>query len=396
MTQSSITGLIGHRQIGKTTISEGICGQYLTLDATENLRKANETPLEFLKSHALTGLAKRPLVPLVIDECQKAPPLFSELKEWVRTHKMPGQFLLTGSVKFTSRKAIQESLTGRILNLELLPMLVSENLQRPLPDHLERLLKKPVFDSNLANFFSSPLSSKEGQAAVSRYLETGGMPGICFLHDAVSRMKRHKDILRTILERDIRQVYETTLPDYKIAEAVRFLAETQGTPIRLTQMSRETAISVPTLQKLLYAFEAVFLIRPLAAEGDSRSIVYYFEDFAEARAATPLKLSGMTAYKHFIFLHMRGQAEYSGKLSVRFFQYSTRGGAIVPLCVQGEHCTLGIIPCEEVLPQRSEKASGASVLKHFSQSKVIYTHPKSQALFLNEREVVLPMHWLVV
>jgi len=85
-------------------------------------------------------LASKPGHPLVIDECQLAPALFPALKEWVRVRKSPGQFLLTGSVRFSSRKAIRESLTGRMIAWELLPMDWSEMHGTPLPDTVIRQL----------------------------------------------------------------------------------------------------------------------------------------------------------------------------------------------------------------------------------------------------------------
>ena len=50
------------------------------------------------------------------------PELFPALKEFVRLHKKPGQFLLTGSVRFSSRKANGESLTGRIVTIKIPPL----------------------------------------------------------------------------------------------------------------------------------------------------------------------------------------------------------------------------------------------------------------------------------
>ena len=74
------------------------------------------------------------LSPFGIDECQLAPALFTALKLRVQAFKKTGQFVLSGSVRFTSRKAIRESLTGRIFNLELLPLTISEANRLPLFD----------------------------------------------------------------------------------------------------------------------------------------------------------------------------------------------------------------------------------------------------------------------
>ena len=103
VTHSSIVEISGHRQTGKTTLVEDFGAEYVTLDRPKEFLLANDNPEAFLLQRKY---------PFVIDECQLAPPLFPVLKDSVRLKKTPGQYILTGSVRFTSRKAIRESLTG--------------------------------------------------------------------------------------------------------------------------------------------------------------------------------------------------------------------------------------------------------------------------------------------
>lgn len=92
-----IVGMFGHRQVGKTALAERISDIYYTMDNRTDLLVAEENPREFLSSIAHSKHT------VIIDECQLAPALFPALKEHVRTNKRPGQFLLTGSVRFSSR-----------------------------------------------------------------------------------------------------------------------------------------------------------------------------------------------------------------------------------------------------------------------------------------------------
>ncbi len=85
--------------------------RYVSLDLAPVLNLASQDAISFLEKNKAT--------PLVIDECQLAPELFPALKEHVRQDQKPGQFLLTGSVRFSSRRAIRESLAGRIVAWEL-------------------------------------------------------------------------------------------------------------------------------------------------------------------------------------------------------------------------------------------------------------------------------------
>ncbi len=107
-------------------------GKYLTFDDEAELISAQTDARLFISGHTveLTASSKT----LAIDECQLVPKLFPALKLFVQRSPRPGQFLLTGSVRFTSRKAIQESLTGRIHTFEMLPMSFSDAHRLPLGD----------------------------------------------------------------------------------------------------------------------------------------------------------------------------------------------------------------------------------------------------------------------
>jgi len=150
---SPIVGLLGHRQVGKTTVLELLANSYSTLDSKSLLDMANKFPEEFLVNHHSGFQA--------IDECQLAPALFPALKEWVRKKKQPGQFLLSGSVRFTSRKLIQESLTGRIVNFELLPLSVSEIAQLELPQTLKMIMTKLTIEKAASALLSIENSNKK-------------------------------------------------------------------------------------------------------------------------------------------------------------------------------------------------------------------------------------------
>ena len=87
--------LIGPRQVGKTTmlehLMEGTNRQKVTLDDTENRRLAKTDPALFLELHP---------APVLIDEVQYAPELFSYIKINVDNGAAPGSYWLTGSQAF--------------------------------------------------------------------------------------------------------------------------------------------------------------------------------------------------------------------------------------------------------------------------------------------------------
>src|SRR5437763_3501177 len=110
--------LTGARQTGKTSTFQRLFPehQFVSLDLPTEAEQAEKEPESFLRRHP---------APAIIDEVQYAPGLFRHLKVAVDTRRASnGQFLLTGSQKFTLMKSVSESLAGRadILELETLSL----------------------------------------------------------------------------------------------------------------------------------------------------------------------------------------------------------------------------------------------------------------------------------
>ena len=85
----------GARQVGKTTmlqkLMEGTERRYVTLDDLNERSLAKTDPEMFLQLH-------KP--PVLIDEVQYAPELFTYIKIYADSHQEPGAFWLTGSQVF--------------------------------------------------------------------------------------------------------------------------------------------------------------------------------------------------------------------------------------------------------------------------------------------------------
>jgi uncharacterized protein len=87
-------GLVGPRQVGKTTLVKAISGQiakeviYLDLEYPEDLSKL-EDPVLFLSNKANFCV--------IIDEVQRKPDLFPVLRSLIDQDRMPSRFILIGS-----------------------------------------------------------------------------------------------------------------------------------------------------------------------------------------------------------------------------------------------------------------------------------------------------------
>ena len=117
----SVVLVTGPRQVGKTTmlqkLMEGTSRGYVSLDDLNERALAKNDPELFLQLH-------KP--PVLIDEVQYAPELFTYIKVYADTHHEPGAFWLTGSQVFKLMHGVQESLAGRVAVLSMTSLSQSE------------------------------------------------------------------------------------------------------------------------------------------------------------------------------------------------------------------------------------------------------------------------------
>src|SRR5258708_8728608 len=118
--------LTGARQTGKTATFRTLFPnhEFVSLDLPTEAEQAEKEPAAFLSRYP---------APTIIDEVQYAPALFRHLKATVdKTRSRAGQYLLTGSQKFTLMKNVSESLAGRADIVELETLSLAE-IQAALP-----------------------------------------------------------------------------------------------------------------------------------------------------------------------------------------------------------------------------------------------------------------------
>jgi predicted AAA+ superfamily ATPase len=137
--------LTGARQTGKTSTFRRLFPDYafVSLDLPSEAEQAEKEPQDFLRRHP---------APAIIDEVQYAPALFRYLKVAVDNNRSRhGQYLLTGSQKFTLMKNVSESLAGRADIVELETLSFAE-IRAVLPNtRLEHAIVRGGFPELHAN-----------------------------------------------------------------------------------------------------------------------------------------------------------------------------------------------------------------------------------------------------
>lgn len=118
--QGKVVLVTGARQVGKTTVLREHLGSsfgYVSMENPRDYLLAKQDAALFFESKSL---------PLIIDEVQRVPELFSPLKWIVDQSTKKGQVVLTGSQTYRLMKGVSESLAGRIRILEMSGLSVRE------------------------------------------------------------------------------------------------------------------------------------------------------------------------------------------------------------------------------------------------------------------------------
>jgi hypothetical protein len=336
---SPSVSVVGMRQSGKTTLVKRLCPGYLSFD-DDSLVAATE-------AGNWDRIISAPR-PLALDEVQKAPRVFSRLKLWIDERRRPGQYVLTGSVRFLSRRAIRESLTGRTALLELLPLTVAEAHGRPLADAISRLAK--LDGQGLRRLGVGAWCSA---AALETYWHRGGMPGICFQRSDAVRRHAWGSHLDTVLARDLQLVYATRINVGRMKDLFAQLAAHQGEPLPLARLARIVGASDKTTANLLLGFESLFLVR---RHGKG----WYCEDMGLAAAACKGNwLHGNVVLRRWVFGELLAQLQTHHPNTHEFGEYRTRGGAFIPFVITVNDATVLLTVDAAAVPsEKSLKSLG--------------------------------------
>jgi len=154
-----IVALLGPRQVGKTTLAFQISGEF-SEKKTSYLDLELDTDINKLQD-AESYLKRFENVILIIDEVQRKPDLFPNLRGIVdlrrRAGEQAGHFLLLGSASKDLLQLSSETLAGRIRYIELTPFNALEIYNNdPLGFSIEKLWFRGGFPGN-----SSPWMPKK-------------------------------------------------------------------------------------------------------------------------------------------------------------------------------------------------------------------------------------------
>lgn len=220
-------GLLGPRQVGKTTLAQTIAQN------ADNLYLDLENPVDLEKLTDARGyLQARQGRLVVLDEVQRAPGLFQVLRgvidERIRHGEQAGQFLLLGSASMELLRQSGESLAGRIAYIEL----SSLDIREVGPEDQDRLWAR------------------------------GGFPRAFLADDDEASAVWREQFIRTYLERDV-PAHGPRIPAETLRRFWTMLAHGQGGLLNAASLAGSLAVDGKTVAKYLDLMVDLLLVRRL-------------------------------------------------------------------------------------------------------------------------------------
>jgi predicted AAA+ superfamily ATPase len=222
--QFPVVGLIGPRQVGKTTLARMFASTVKSRttffdleDPTDRARLSD--PMLALRN--LRGL-------VIIDEIHYVPQLFSSLRVLADRPHRPARFLVLGSASPDLLRQSSETLAGRIAYHELTPF----SLLEVRGSQFERLWRR------------------------------GGFPASYVARSEKESVTWRKSFVRTFLERDIPSL-GLRLPAATLERFWAMLAHYHGQTWNGSELARAFGVSDATVRGYLDTLTATFVIRQL-------------------------------------------------------------------------------------------------------------------------------------
>ncbi|MFW6012508.1 MAG: ATP-binding protein [bacterium] len=223
--QFPVVGLLGARQVGKTTLARQLVesrDEPVTVfdleDPTDRARLADPK----LALEPLEGL-------VVIDEVQHVPDLFPLLRVLVDRPNSPARFLVLGSAGPDLLRQTSETLAGRIAYHELPPL----GLDEVGPDAWEALWVR------------------------------GGFPRSFLAEDDARSLRWRESFVRTFLERDLPQL-GVSVPATTMQLFWTMVAHYHGERWSAAEIGRSLGVSGPTVRRYLDVLTDSLVVRQLA------------------------------------------------------------------------------------------------------------------------------------
>ena len=384
--------ITGARQVGKTTLLKHMKSEvpYITLDDPILLQSAIEEAGSFFKMTP---------PPLIVDEIQYAPNLFSYIKMSADESGKKGQFFLTGSQQFKMMKNISESLAGRIGIINLLGL----SLREINNDAFNEAFIPSCEYFQIRKASVKPTDYRE----IWEVIHKGAMPAIHA--DKLDWQMFYAAYTKTYIERDVRALAQVG-DELKFIKFMTAMAGRTSQMLNLSSVAKEVGVSVPTADRwlsILISSNIVYLLQPYYSNITKRVVKtpkLYFLDTGLAAYLTRwnrpqvLEAGAMAGafFETFVVAEVLKSYYNAGILEPALYYYRDKDAQEIDLLIEQN----GVIYPVEIKktanpgPAHIENFSVLEKLKGITvgEGGVICLYDKQ--VRINDKNVTIPVTWL--
>jgi len=375
--------LTGARQTGKTTLSKQCFPDYTYLSIEDPVLR-----MEYKKLTASQWHLHYPYA--ILDEVQKEPALIESIKS-VYDQYSDTKYLLLGSSQLLLLKKVKESLAGRCVINEVLPLTLPEIRtnswdEEPNDSFFQQFLKTNEIKDLLPSFELFPDYAAR-EKAFRYYLQNGGYPALVNERlDDEERFEWLKTYVRTYLERDVRDLadFKSLEPFVKIQQMTALLT---GKVVNFTRLGNEADVSSKTAQRFLQYLEISYQTIVLKAWSRNKlkrlvkSPKLHYLDPGVQRAILQKRgdVSG-NEFESAVIAEIYKQAKVLGEDS-SFYHLRTHDGAEVDLLIELEK---GFIAIEVKMARKISNQDA----RHLYQLEHVLDKPVIQGFVLSNDTVI--------
>ena len=254
--QYKVLLLTGPRQVGKSTMLQHMYSNdysYVVLDDYLELETAKNDPALFFKNNRM---------PVIVNEVQRAPELFMQIKYIVDKSEDKGEVILTVSQSYRLLSNVSDSLAGRVCIIDISSLSMREKQQ--ISFNVPFIPTEKYIDERSRNL--------QRMDDIWLHIHKGSMPEL--IDEEIEWEPYYRSYVRTYLERDVAELINTKNL-LKFSSFMRCLAARTGELINYSALSNDIGVSVKTVQEWTSILESsgiIRLLRPYEKSISYRSI----------------------------------------------------------------------------------------------------------------------------
>lgn len=248
--------ITGSRQVGKSTLLKNKLlpeYDYVTLDDFSDLSIAQKDAALFFKNHPL---------PVIVDEVQRAPNLFLQIKLLADNSEEKGKIILTGSQSYKLLSNASDSLAGRVCIINMSSLSLREKYgidfnTEFLPTE-EYISKRKKYVKTYANLWN--------------HIWRGSMPELA--DDTIEWEAFYRSYIRTYIDRDVADLIDVKNL-VKFNNFMQCIASRVGELFNADSLARDVGVTSKTISQwtsILESSGVIKLLQPYEKNVSNRAV----------------------------------------------------------------------------------------------------------------------------